>query len=282
MKKLFMPAFLLAALFLLNNTNVDAQRGRGGFSRYRSAPILRVRPRISFGIGGYWGGVYGYYPGYYGWGPRVGVNVVIPPPGAHVGDLPPGTVERVYGGITYYYRSNTYYIQTEDGGYQIVPPPLGASVDRLPIGARLRKIDGNYYYERNGTFYQMQKDNNGRNEYIIVGEKGRLDLDAANENRNNDNSTEDSENLMPPENDDAPIVRNGNALGDENGGDADRPTGSSTNSVWPQVGDRFDQLPRNSRSVTVNGSRQFVSPNGIYYKEIKEDGNTVYEVVKTK
>ncbi len=50
----------------------------------------------------------------------------------------------------------------------------------------------------------------------------------------------------------------------------------------PQVGDRFEQLPRNSRAISVDGAKQYVSPGGTYYKEVQEEDRTVYEVVRTR
>jgi (2Fe-2S) ferredoxin len=34
--------------------------------------------------------------------------------------------------------------------------------------------------------------------------------------------------------------------------------------------------------VIKDGRKLFVSPNGVYYKEIKEEGTTLYEVVDIK
>lgn len=277
MKKRFLLG-LFAVILLLCDMQVNAQRNRRGFHSARPSIVYRTRPRISVGIGGFFGGFYG--PRFYGYGPSVGFNigVVLPPPGTIVRGLPPGTVRRTYGGVNYYYRSNTYYREREDGGYEIVSAPLGASLDKLPIGSKPRKIDGSYFYEHNGIFYKLEKDDNGRIQYIIVGKNGELRMQEADEMRgdkiSNDGEYEDDSN--DEDYDAAPIVKNGNV---EEGSPSETATG---NSVWPEVGDRFDNLPRNSRSITVNGENLYISPNGIYYKEVTEDGNTVYEVIKTK
>jgi len=71
----------------------------------------------------------------------------------------------------------------------------------------------------------------------------------------------------------APVVRNGNAT---------QESGDGAYSVRPQAGDRFEQLPRDSREVTRDGKKLFLSPNGVYYKEVKEEGVTEYEVVDVK
>ena len=136
---------------------------------------------VTVGIGGMFGGYYGPRVWGYGWGPRVGVNVgvVIPPPGARINGLPPGTVKKEINGITYYYRSNTYYREREDGGFEVVEAPLGATVSRPPLGAKLQKVDGKYYYEKDGTYYYKDIDANGNTMYIIAGKNGELNTDAA-------------------------------------------------------------------------------------------------------
>jgi len=47
----------------------------------------------------------------------------------------------------------------------------------------------------------------------------------------------------------------------------------------PKVGDISGQLPPNCRKVTLNGKKYFVSPDDIYYEQIKDNnGNTAYRI----
>ncbi|WP_114791623.1 DUF6515 family protein [Niabella yanshanensis] len=270
MKRFLLPVILAVALFLVDNV-AQAQRGR----IYRGYPVYRSRPMVSVGIGGVLGGYYG--PGGwrgYGWGPRVGVNVgvLIPPPGSSVRGLPPGAVKREINGITYYYRNDLYFRELQEGGFEVVEAPIGATLYRIPPGAELRKIEGKYYYERNGTFYARETDRDGRVCYTIVGKNGTLgndtpyDDDTYNEPIERDNVYDDNRQ-------EAPVVKNGNEA---------RESGEGAYSVRPQVGDRFEQLPRDSREVNRDGKKLFVSPNGVYYKEVKEEGAIEYEVVDVK
>jgi hypothetical protein len=41
----------------------------------------------------------------------------------------------------------------------------------------------------------------------------------------------------------------------------------------PQVGDIVNQLPDNCRKVSLNGKKYYVSPDGAYYEEFKDDHN---------
>ncbi|MGN7783025.1 DUF6515 family protein [Niabella sp. 22666] len=270
MKRFLLSITLVVALFLIDNV-AQAQRGR----IYRSYPVYRNRPMVSVGIGGVFGGYYGprVWRGY-GWGPRVGVNVgvVIPPPGSSVRGLPPGAVKREINGITYYYRNDMYFRELREGGFEVVEAPIGATLYRIPAGAELRKIEGKYYYEKNGTLYARETDRNGRVIYIIAGKNGALGNDIPYDDETYNEPVE-RENVYDDNRQEAPVVRNGNAT---------RESGDGAYSVRPQAGDRFEQLPRDSREVIRDGKKLFVSPNGVYYKEVKEEGVTEYEVVEVK
>lgn len=272
MKRFLLPVILVVALFLIDNV-AQAQRGR----IYRGYPVYRSRPMISVGIGGAFGGVYGprVWRGY-GGGPRVGVNigVVIPPPGASVRALPPGAVKREINGIIYYYRNDLYFRELEEGGFEVVEAPIGATLYRIPTGAQLRKIEGKYYYEKNGTFYSRETDRNGRVVYIIAGKNG--DLGDRNDYNDEYNEPTDRDRTYDESREELPVVKNGNQRNEST------ESTEGAYSVRPEVGDRFEQLPRDSREVTRDGKKLFVSPNGVYYKEIKEDGTTLYEVVDAK
>ncbi len=264
MKRFMLPAILFAAL-LLAEMEANAQRGR----IYRGHPVYRSRTMVSVGIGGMWGGFYGPRVWGYGWGPGVGVNigVVVPPPGATVRSIPQGAVKVEINGIIYYRKGDTYFRERQDGAFEIVATPLGGEVSRLPAGAKLQKIDGKYYYEKNGTYYYKDVDADGRPVYLIAGRNGELntqenDYSAPYENYN---SADDTPEIVNEDSDAKPVTDKNDAY-----------------TVRPQVGDRLEQLPRNSKQVTVNGKKLFVSPNNVYYKEISEDGQTVYEVVEGK
>jgi len=254
-------------------------------------------PRVSVGIGGVFG--FGHWGGYYG-GPAVGVSVMLPPIvlGSRVQSLPSGTRRVYYGNIPYYYRGNTYYRERERGdGYEVVEPPLGATLDRLPSGARKRVIDSQIYYEYRGIYY-MSSD---YDKYIVVGKGGRLDTEEAlrrradaredrdyddeYDSRDGDYRDDDSYNRRPSRsNDQEVVVRNANEEYDREMKNTDRArTGEdAVYNTRPQMGDRFESLPRNVKTITVGSQTQYESPSGTRYKEINEDGKIVYEVVKSQ
>ncbi|WP_051107153.1 DUF6515 family protein [Niabella aurantiaca] len=248
-----------------------------GFAQYRRYPS-RVRsyhyhraPRVSVGIGGVFGFPAPYYR--YGYGPNVGVSVgiVIPPVGATIYALPPGARRVYYGGVPYYYRNNLYFLEREKGGYEVVAPPLGATAERLPNGARMRKIDGNTYYEYRGTYYKADLNEDGERVYTVVGREGTL---------NTKDQPYDEENSYPLNDDDDDGIREPETTGMDTGGRSTNDDATYYN--HPRVGDQFEELPKNSKRVTVEGKRQFLSPAGTYYKEITVDGKVMYEVVRSK
>ncbi|MCF3109303.1 DUF6515 family protein [Niabella sp. CC-SYL272] len=256
--------FLLgASLFLAIDS--FAQYRRYPHRVYRSHSYYRA-PRMSIGIGGVFGWPAPYYR--YGYGPNVGVSVgiVLPPIGATIYALPPGARRVYYGGVPYYYRNNTYFMERDRGGYEVVAPPLGSVTMRLPNGARMRKIDGDTYYEYNGTYYRPDMNEDGERIYVVAGANGTLDTEEARTQRSNDDRMDA---------DDEPTSIEPAANNDTERNDAVYDT-------RPQVGDQFDQLPKNSTRVTIDGKTRFRSPAGTYYKEVTADGKTVYEVVPSK
>lgn len=259
--------FLLgASLFLAVDS--FAQYRRYPHRVYRSHSYYRA-PRVSIGIGGVFGWPAPYYR--YGYGPNVGVSVgvLFPPIGATIYALPPGARRIYYGGTPYYYRDDTYFMERDKGGYEVVAPPLGATSARLPNGARMRKIDGDTYYEYNGTYYRPDVNEDRERVYVVVGRNGTLDTEEARAQRSDDNAYDNRDD-----------ERNGTAPAARNNDDSE--TNDSVYDTRPQVGDQFDQLPKNSTRVTVDGKTRFRSPAGTYYKEVTIDGRTVYEVVPSK
>lgn len=158
--------------------------------------------------------------------------------GLRINVLPFG-YNRIYAGENpYYYNDGIYYRNYPGGGYEVVAPPLDARVNRLPAGARVTVIDGQKYYQAGGTFYQEEIAENNNRIYRVVGTDGVLN--TGNEYANDE----------------------GNAIEGET----------------PEPGDRYDELPVDSQVRIINQQKYFVSPEGVYYKEIIEGDKLRYEV----
>ncbi|MBS7564369.1 hypothetical protein KHS38_08115 [Mucilaginibacter sp. Bleaf8] len=193
----------------------------------------------------YRGGVRGYYGRPYGglyYNYRGFYNrYYYPRIGFSLGVLPYGYYPFYYGPNQYFY-SDGYYYQQNNNQYTVVEPPVGAEIDRLPEGAESIVINGQQYYELNGVYYEPITRNNGSLVYRIAGKDGELETDQA-------------------------------------GQDGQAPQVGTSQGDYPLVGDVIDELPSDSRKITLNGEKFYVTPDGIYLKEQRnQEGKKVYVV----
>jgi len=80
-------------------------------------------------------------------------QVVYPPVGAVVPELPDGAVAIEAGNLVYYYVAGAFYVQ-QNGGFVIAPTPMGVTVPELPPGAVSVSVNGSVAYQFNGIYYQ--------------------------------------------------------------------------------------------------------------------------------
>jgi len=240
--------------------------GRG----YAAAPSARgyvsgrasVGVRGNIGIGGrayiggrsYAGGR-GYIGGAGAFGRRGGYfynrgfysSLYYPRIGFRLGYLPYGYYPFYWGDAQFYY-SNGYFYNYDGNQYTVVEPPVGAAVNTLPSGAQPITINGQQYYELNGVYYMPITRDDGSIAYQVAGKDGQLD-------------TVDGTQVEP------------------DNGTVDVPPG--THAV-ARIGDLIQQLPQNSRKVTVNGQSLYITPDDVYLKAtVDNNGNRVYTVVGT-
>jgi hypothetical protein len=166
-----------------------------------------------------------------------------------------------------YYYSNGYYYEYNDDQYTVVEPPVGAEVSTLPPKAQSIVINGQQYYELNGVYYVAITKDDGSLAYEIAGKDGELNTGGG-----------DQANVAPP------------AAGNDQGYNAPDQSAApqQDETVAPprngsadlQIGDVVQSLPVDSRGVTVNGQRLFVSPDDVYYKKTRDNNNNVaYKIV---
>lgn len=83
-----------------------------------------------------------------------GYEVIPPPPGAKIPNIPDGYTVVKKGNVNYYYVAGTFYALGEDGGYQVTKAPVGVKVPYLPKeGIKEVEYKGSTYYELNGIYY---------------------------------------------------------------------------------------------------------------------------------
>lgn len=192
----------------------------------------------------FYGGYGAYYRGYY---PHIGFRINI---------LPFGYYPFYFGGYTYYYNEGLFYQQYPNSNdYQVVAPPIGAEIPRLPRGARDITIDGQQYFEKDGVYYQPVINQDGKKVYRVAGKDGVLNTDG----------DEQPQDEQPAYNNSQPQYNNQNQ--------------QPNNGALPRVGDVVNAIPADSRAVTINGEKLFISPDGIYYQEDNSGNTRIFKIV---
>jgi hypothetical protein len=252
MKKTYKYAaglMLTGALCVMMVLNVNAQRGAehassgGGGSRPSGGTVSRG----GGGGGGFSGGV--SYGSRGGFGLGIGYRSAIGyrPYGYGFGypslgfylNTLPFGYYPFYMGSSMYYYNNGIFYSPYESGYVVTAPPVGAAVPGLPRGAKSIMIDNQQFFEYNGVYYKVVINDKGDKVYVVAGKDGVLST-----------AREDD--------------------GDEDM--ADQYQG-------PRVGDMVNRLPDNTRSVTLNGKKYYVSPDEVYYEAVTDNrGNTAYKV----
>ncbi|WP_346238176.1 DUF6515 family protein [Niabella insulamsoli] len=251
---------ILGISYLFIHTDAKAQWGR----YHRHYPVFRPAPVISLGIGAGFRS-YGFRPGV-----AVNVGVVVPPVGARVRGLPPDAIRTEINGIVYYQHNGLFLRERQDAGFEVVEAPIGGRVNRLPVAAKLTKIEGRYYYQKDGIIYYKHSESDG-GDYEIVGRDGVLQNGEGTVTDNNE--VDDMRNVDDYADNEAAEAPPGRVENDA------KPSNDKYITA-PQVGDRLDRLPRDSKLLKKNGKTLYQSPGGVYYKEVMEGDKTFYEVVE--
>jgi hypothetical protein len=251
MKKLYKYAaglMLTGALCVMTVLNADAQRGAehassggGGGSRPSGGTVSSG----GGGGGGFSGGVSFGSRGGFGLGIGYRSAFGYRPYGFGYPSLGfylntlPYGYYPFYMGSSMYYYNNGIFYSPYDSGYVVTAPPVGAAVPGLPRGAKSIMIDNQQFFEYNGVYYKVVINDKGDKVYVVAGKDGVLST-----------ARED----------------------DGDGDTADQYQG-------PRVGDIVNRLPENTRSVTLNGKKYYVSLDEVYYEAVTDNrGNIAYKV----
>jgi len=179
-----------------------------------------------------------------------------------------------FGGYDYWYDRG-YFYRPYGSYFQLVVPPFGLRIGTLPYGYHSFYIGPNPYYYYNGIYYRPYA-----NEYEVVapplgavvrqlppGAKAKV-IDGQKYYELNGTYYQeqlDSENRLS-----YTVVGTDGVL------NTDKDAAISNE---PQVGDRTDKLPADSRPIVIQGEKLYSTPSGLYYKEVIEGNKVYYEVV---
>ena len=174
-------------------------------------------------------------------------------------------------GNTYYHYNHGYY-----GSYYA--PRLGFSIGILPYGYYPFYYGDYQYFYSGGLFYQFDNDQYTVVEPPVGAEVKTLPSDAQSIVINGQQYYEsDGVYYVPITKDDGTLsYQVAGKDGELNTADASADNAPPA----PQVGDIVTQLPPNCRKISVNGTKLYLSPDGIYYQaQVDQDGNKTYKIV---
>ena len=207
-------------------------------------------------------GRYKYNRGSYGYYPYRNYSYVHPRVSIH------------FGGYDYGYDRG-YYYRPYGSYFQMVVPPFGLRIGTLPFGYRSFYIGPNPYYYYNGTYYRPYA-----NEYEVVapplgavvrqlppGAKPKV-IDGQKYYELSGTYYKeqlDSENRLS-----YTVVGTDGVLNTD---------GGASVQAEPQIGDRTDKLPADSKPVVIQGEKLYSTTSGLYYKEVIEGNKVYYELV---
>ncbi|MFD2919424.1 DUF6515 family protein [Terrimonas rubra] len=246
--KYSLPVFFSVALLLFV---ADAQAQRRYYPRSRGRVTVYHRPPVM---------VRHYAPRIYAYNrPFVSIN---------------------FGGMGYRYQHG-YFYRPMGTSFQVVTPPFGIRVGILPVGYSTFMMGTVPYYYYNNVYYRQLD-----NEYEVVAPPlgarvTALPPKAAVKVINGEKYYELDGTYYSEYIDDKGKLRY-EVVGTDgvlNTGTSAADAADAVTVDEPEIGDRINDLPENSKAVVIKGEKLFLTPDGKYYKEVLEGEKIVYELV---
>ena len=223
----------------------------------------------------------GVNPGSYNYGGRTAATTSIGTRGyvGQGGRAAVGVGGRGFYGPAYWRNSGYYhYYHGYYGTYYA--PRLGFSIGFLPYGYYPFYYNDAEFFYSGGLFYQYDN-----NEYTVVeppvgAEVNSLPSNAQSIVINGEQYFEANGVYYEP------ITKDdGTTSYQVAGKDGELNTNNPNGDVQqqaPQIGDVVDALPPNTRKINLNGEKYYVSEDGYYYQEARDNNNNkVYKIVGT-
>jgi hypothetical protein len=175
-------------------------------------------------------------------------------------------------GNTYYHYNHGYY-----GSYYA--PRLGFSIGVLPYGYYPFYYGNNQFFYSGGLFYQYDNDQYTVVEPPVGAAVTTLPSNAQSIVINGQQYYEaDGVYYVPITKDDGTLSYQVAGKDGELNTTDDQSVDNSPPA--PQIGDIVNQLPPNCRKINVNGSKLYLSPDGIYYQaQVDQNGTQTYKIV---
>jgi hypothetical protein len=176
----------------------------------------------------------------------------------------------------YWTRNNyTHYNHGYYGTYYL--PRLGFRIGVLPYGYYSFYYDDYPYFYSDGLFYSYDN-----SEYTVVEPPIGAEVTSLPSNAQsiviNGQQYYEADGVYY----EAITKDDGTVAYQVAGKDGELNTGTADAQQVPQVGDIVTTLPDQCRKININGEKYYVSPDGYYYQEAKDqNGNKVYKIVGT-
>jgi len=179
-----------------------------------------------------------------------------------------------------YWRTRGYYHYNHGYYGTYYAPRLGFSIGFLPYGYYPFYYDDLEYFYSGGLFYQYDN-----NEYTVVeppvgAEVTSLPSNAQSIMINGEQYYEaNGVYYQPITKDDGSTSYQ--VAGKDGELNTNNPNGDMDQQL-PQIGDLVQSLPPNCRKISLNGEKYYVSEDGYYYQEARDNNNNkVYKIVGT-
>jgi hypothetical protein len=179
-----------------------------------------------------------------------------------------------------YWRTRGYYHYNHGYYGTYYAPRLGFSIGFLPYGYYPFYYDDLEYFYSGGLFYQYDN-----NEYTVVeppvgAEITSLPSNAQSIMINGEQYYEaNGVYYQPITKDDGSTSYQ--VAGKDGELNTNNPNGDMDQQL-PQIGDIIQSLPPNCRKISLNGEKYYVSEDGYYYQEARDNNNNkVYKIVGT-
>jgi uncharacterized protein DUF6515 len=255
-KRYALSAMLLIAVSLIFSGNLSAQPGRYRYNHGHEYAYGHSYRSYEHGYR-YYPAPVRYYPSRIYYSSRPYVNIL-------------------FGGMSYRYQEG-YYYRPHGSTFHVVIPPFGIRVSTLPFGYHSFYVGPTAYYYYGGVFYRPHS-----NQYEVIAPPlgaivnelppGAKVTVIDGKKYYEENGTYYEESITDNNQLEYTVVGTDGVL------NTDQSTNENVKS-GPAVGDRFDELPGDSKPVVINGEKLYVSPSGLYYKEVIDGNRVYYEVV---
>lgn len=238
-----------------NNYSYSSNRNNYGYNRNYNSYTYRTH---------YYANIYGRTT-YIMYGPRYRV-------------IPHSFISIRFGGYPYYYNNGFYY-GYYGGYYTPIFPPFGLAISVLPVGYSTIYMGPVPYYYYNGIYYRQYEDNYQVVQAPLGATVNSLPGGTKSVLINGETFYELNGTYYKPG-----VDSNGNTVFTVVGKNGVINTSNSEPEmvnppVSLQMGDVINQLPDNSKIITLNGEQLYETPDNIYLKEENVNGQIQYKVV---